>query len=348
MDTSIIHLSPEHFQPGKTCLLQSQSFLAETFRFGSGVCALQLRNARGHLTLLPYQGQQIWSAWMDGRELTMKSMFEQPYPTRDFLATFGGFLVHCGGSANGIPGQAGALHGQLPNAPYETAELVLGEDEYGCFIGLTGRYHYTVAFYDNYLARPMVKLYADAAVFRVSLDLHNLKQSPMEMSYLAHVNFRPVDGGRLVYSAPCTPQGMRVNTELGAHLKPGPGYQEFVEDLAAHPEKHLVLKPGQMYDPEVVLQVAYQAGADGWARQMQIHPDGSADIVRHRPAQLGRGVRWICRTPDQDAIGFEPSSGKGANGVITLAGRESFYCEIEVGRLEAEEVEMEEKLAAVE
>ena len=69
--------------------------------------------------------------------------------------------------------------------------------------------------------------------------------------------------------------------------------------------------------------------------------------MRHRPAQLGRGVRWICRTPDQDALGFEPATGKGPDGVISLAGRESFYCEIEVGRLGANEVQLDEKLAAV-
>jgi hypothetical protein len=51
--------------------------------------------------------------------------------------------------------------------------------------------------------------------------------------------------------------------------------------------------------------------------------------------------------PAAEALGFEPASRKGAEGVITLAGRESFYCEIEVGRLEANEAQLEEKLAAV-
>ena len=37
---------------------------------------------------------------------------------------------------------------------------------------------------------------------------------------------------------------------------------------------------------------------------MQVHPDGTADYIGHRPDQLDHGVRWICRTPDQDALGI--------------------------------------------
>ena len=58
------------------------------------------------------------------------------------------------------------------------------------------------------------------------------------------------------------------------------------------------------FDPEVVFYVDYLAGEDGWARTMQVHPDGSADVISHRPSQLDHGVRWISRTPDQDALGM--------------------------------------------
>jgi hypothetical protein len=59
-----------------------------------------------------------------------------------------------------------------------------------------------------------------------------------------------------------------------------------------------------MFDPEVVFYIDYQADADGWAHSIQVHPDGQADYIRHRPAQLNKGVRWICRTADQDALGL--------------------------------------------
>ena len=37
---------------------------------------------------------------------------------------------------------------------------------------------------------------------------------------------------------------------------------------------------------------------------MLVHPDGYASYARHRPEELNHGVRWISRTPDQDALGM--------------------------------------------
>ena len=65
-----------------------------------------------------------------------------------------------------------------------------------------------------------------------------------------------------------------------------------------------MLKPELTFDPEVAFAVDYMADAEGWAHSMQVHPDGSADYIRHRLSQLDSGVRWICRTPDQDALGI--------------------------------------------
>ena len=50
--------------------------------------------------------------------------------------------------------------------------------------------------------------------------------------------------------------------------------------------------------------IDYLADDEGWAHSMQVHPDGSADFIRHRPEQLDKGVRWIYRSPDQDALGI--------------------------------------------
>ena len=44
-------------------------------------------------------------------------------------------------------------------------------------------------------ARPEVRLYAGSSMFRVALAIENRKNSPMEFSYLAHINYRPVEGG---------------------------------------------------------------------------------------------------------------------------------------------------------
>jgi hypothetical protein len=285
----------------------------------------------------------------------MKSMFDQPHPTRTYLENYGGFLLHCGMTAMGVPTGTDShpLHGELPNAPYEKAWLTAGEDTEGLFLELSGEYHHTVAFNCNYTAQPAVRLYAGRATFPVSMTVTNLKKTPMEYMYLAHANFRPVDDSHLVYSAPYDPQHVRVRASIPSHVHPLPGYREFLEELAQDPQKHHVLKPGLGFDPEVVFFIEYCADEQGWAHTLQVHPDGTADYLRHRPAQLDHGVRWICRTPDQDALGMllpataEPegySAEKAKGNVKVLGPGETWKGEFEAGTLTAQEAKQIEAL----
>jgi len=356
---TIIHIAPQFFGEAEKALVEHGPLAASAFRFGSGVCGLRLKNELGQLVLLPFQGQQIWSAQFNGRELTMKSMFAEPQPTRQYLETYGAFLVHCGAMAMGVPGKEDShpLHGELPNAPYQRAYLVVGQDSKGRYIGLGGEYQHTVAFTCNYVALPLVKLYAASTLFDLSMTIRNLKRSEMELMYLAHINFRPVDNGRLVYSAPCTPQHVRVRKSIPSHVHPKPGYRELLEELQRHPEKHNLLSPDLLFDPEVVFTIDYLADQEGWAHSMQIHPDGSADYVRHRPAQLDKGVRWICRTADQDAMGLvlpataEPegySAEKAKGNIKVIPAGGEFRFEIEMGMLTpAEAQQVEAKIARI-
>ena len=169
---TIISLTPSQLHDCEETLVQHGELSASTFRFASGVCGLRLGNERGELVLLPFQGQQIWSALFDGRELTMSSMFDEPHPTRDFLATFGGFLLHCGVTTLGGPSPRGIdpLHGELPNAPYQLAHIIVGEDDRGPYIALGGQYRHTIAFSCNYAAEPLEKLYAGCALFHADQD----------------------------------------------------------------------------------------------------------------------------------------------------------------------------------
>ena len=238
------------------------------------------------------------------------------------------------------------LHGELPNAPYQEAFLQLGRDGYGEYLGLGGQYQHTVAFSTNYLARPMVKLYAGSSLIRIYLEVENLKNTEMDLMYLAHINFRPVSNGRLVYSAVCTPETVRVRKSIPSHVVPKPGYKEFLDSLAQHPEKHHVLAPDLMFDPEVVFMVDYKTDETGWAHTLQIHPNGSSDYVAHRPAELDHGVRWICRTADQEALGLilpataEPEgyhAEKEKGNIKVIQAHETFACEMVAGVLGIDE-----------
>ncbi len=344
MPQTLIHLTAAAFADRERLLVEHGLLTAGAFRFESGVCGLRLKNELGELIMLPFQGQQIWSAAFGGRNLTMQTMFREPRPTQVFLETYGGFLLHCGATAMGGPAKDDThpLHGELPNAPYGKAWLIAGEDRRGAYIGLGGEYEHKVFFSHHYVARPEVRLYAGASRFPVAITIQNLKRTPMDLMYLAHVNFRPVDNGRLVYSAPCTPEHVRVRRNIPAHIRPAPGYAEFLDELASHPERHNILTPGLAFDPEVVFYVDYLADETGWAHTMQVHPDGSADYLGHRPDQLDHGIRWISRTPEQDALGMvEPATAepegylaaKAKGHVRSLPGSTAVRFEIEPGYL---------------
>jgi len=354
-----VSLDPRFFSEKKRLFLESGALKATLFQYDSGVAAVQLENGVSELVMLPFQGQQIWSATFGGRNVTMKTMFDQPRPTSDYLQTYGGFLLHCGFTAMGVPTDEDdhPLHGELPNALFQHAWLVSGEDEGGAYIGLGGRYQHTVAFADNYTATPLVKLYAGAKEVHVSLCCRNCKKTPMDYMYLAHANFKPVEGARLVYSAKVTPQTVRVRRSIPGHVSTGPEYLDFLDRLGERPEEHHVFDESMTFIPELVFSIDYDADDQGWAHTLQVHPDGGADYVRHRPDQLPIGVRWICRTPDKDALGLvlpstaepEGKSAEMAKGnVKELEGGDEWRCDYVLGTLDAAEVgAVEEKIAEI-
>lgn len=339
-----IHLSPAQFNDKESELVQAGEFSASAFRFASGVCGLRMRNAVGEIVILPWQGQQIWSASFYGRKLTMVSMFDEPQPTQAYLATYGAFLLHCGATAMGVPTAEDThpLHGELPNAPYQSAFLEVGEDDSGPYMGLGGCYRHTVAFSCNYTAEPLVKLRAGSGIMDISLRLHNLMRNPMNWMYLTHINFRPVERARLVYSAPCDPEHVRVRQSIPSHISTPPGYREFLDRLANDPSLHNVFSSDLPFNPEVCFFLDYIADKDGWAHSMQILPDGSADYVAHQPAQLDHAVRWIANTGDQAAMGMilpataEPEgyhAEKEKGNLKVLPGGESVQIQLQVGAL---------------
>jgi hypothetical protein len=338
-------LHPDMFAADERVIVEHGGWRAATFRFRSGVAALRATDGPSELVFLPYQGQQIWSARLDGRDVGMISMFDEPQPTQEFLRTYGGFLIHCGMTAMGPPGPGDTHppHGELPNAPFQSAWIELGAGRTHAAITLSGSYRYTVGFNTNYVATPAVRLIEGSNRIDVSLSIENLKRTPMELMYLAHINFRPVDGSTLHQSAPADASRQRVRRSVPSHVKTPPGYREFLDALAHDPTMHHTLKPGLAFDPEVVFTIDYLADDHGWATSLQRLPDGSSDYVRHRPSELGQGVRWISRTPDQDCLGLVLPATAETEGLVaerakgnvrSLAGGDTFSCRYEIGVLD--------------
>ena len=61
---------------------------------------------------------------------------------------------------NPAPEDTHPLHGELANLPYASASLIMGHDEHGPWMGLTGSARYTIAFTHNYEICPSLKLHA--------------------------------------------------------------------------------------------------------------------------------------------------------------------------------------------
>lgn len=330
-------------------LASMAGFKLSTFRHDSGIEALRVRNRRGEIVVLPFKGHQIWRCVFDGRDLTMKSMFEEPVVTTTYLETYGAFFIHCGVTGMGAPGPSDrhALHGELPNAPYQKGWVALDETEGTVTIG--GSYRHTVAFSTNYLATSEYVMGEHSALLDVSLKVENLKRTPMDLMYLAHANFRPVDNGELIYTAPYTAEAVRVRRSIPAHIAAKPGYPEFLAELAVNPAVHHKLRPDLAFDPEVAFSIDMEPGADGFAHALQRRPDGTSDYIRYRPEQTARCIRWICRTPDQDAIGMAfPSTSetegytaeKKKGNVVSVGGGASWRVDMRMGLLTPAETEL--------
>ena len=344
-ESTVVDLGQIRFPGAETELARHGTLTASIFRYSSGVKALRIRNGAGVITLLPYHGQQIWDAEFLGRTLTMRTMFDAPVDTGDYLKNYGAFLLHCGATAMGNPGPGDThpLHGELPNAKYQTAALIIGEDGDGPFMGLTGTYHHKVAFTSNYTATPLLKLHAGATRIHMELAIRNLFHRPMDLMYLAHVNFRPADGGVLLDTVPDSAQHIRVRTKLPEFFTPTASHVQMIAELKADPARHRSIVAGRAVDPELVMGLDYQAGADGLAHSLQIHPDGTSDVVSHRPAELPRAVRWMTRTGDQDAMGLVLPSTAEADGytaekakgnVKSLAFQEEWLCRLSFGAMD--------------
>jgi len=226
----------------------------------------------------------------------------------------------------------------------DAAWLII-DDESGS-VTVTAQYQHTVAFSTNYNATISTTMSAGSALLDVSVVVDNLKQTPMDLMYLAHANFRPVDNGQLHYSANYSAQSVRVRQSIPGHVTPKPGYAEFLQQLAEDPTPHHILKPGLGFDPEVVFEIDLNADADGYSHALQKHPDGFSDYISYRPDQAPVCMRWICRTPDQDGLGvaFPATSGvegytteKAKGRVVNLAGGETWRIAMRMGHLTAAE-----------
>ena len=303
-----INLANVAFTDKPTLLAEDGEFKAVAFRYTTGVAALKVSNRRGSFTILPWMGQMIWRCDFDGRELAMKSMYDEPKDCKAcFNESYGCFMMHCGLTAMGNPTAEDTHvgHAELPIIRYKEAYLEFGKDKTGEYVAVGGTAFYDMCFTYNYSFSPRVVLRKGAAKIEIAATVKNLKDLPFEYYYLCHVNHRPIDGSRLLYTA--DPAKAIINHEVpdGYRKDWADATNAWLDEFDRNPAcGDRIGAKGESYRPEIVNCFMHHAAKDGWAYTMQLAPDGTAVYVKHDPKQLPYGTRWIARTVDEDALGM--------------------------------------------
>lgn len=311
-----IYLRKEMFSERPFSLIRSGDFHAIAFRYRSGICALEVRNAVCRYILLPFHGQQIWRYEVEGEEMTMRSMFDEPEDTELFEFSYGAFLIHCGLTAMGNPSEEDPhpLHGELPLAHYHSAWIETGEDENGSYIKTGGEFLFRNALETSYKYTPSIRLNADSCMLTANDTIENRRSQPFYFMYMSHINWRPFEGSRLIYGAPKDKEHIEVFREDFSDMlceEDAKKLDDYTLELMKDPSKaDIIDRDSQVYDPELCLCIHYTPDAEGWAHSMQQRPDGKACYVSFDTAYLPNAVRWMARTGEEDACGFAlPNTG---------------------------------------
>lgn len=307
MSEITLPLERRDFSTEARVLARTADFTVTAFAYPSGVAALRIENARGHLILLPFLGQMVWDAVFDGRRLTMGHVFPYPRAGASILDTYGAFAYHAGILRNGTPGPTDdhPLHGEMPVAAMDRAWLVFGQDAQGAWVELGGDCEYVRGFGAHYLASPRVRLGANEALFLIEMRVRNLSAHPMELMYMLHANFDFVAGAEIHQPAAWTPEAVKVRKVVPGHVTPSAEFLELLEDLDENPARMRRLSEPALYSPEQVFYITgLGTGTGGRTRQVMSLPEGDGFSISYRPADLPYCVRWIFNDGDAQVAAF--------------------------------------------
>ncbi len=339
-----LNLQKHFFSSDEQTLVEYGSFKVDAFRYSSGVEALKIENGKCSFVFTPFKGQQIWHFCVDGKELSMQTTVKEPKDTMVYLENYGGFLYHCGIISFGAPDATHPHHGEIPNAIYDKAYIVCDEDENGKYILLGGELNHDMAFVRKYKFAPEIKLYENESVFKINVEIENLRSYPMEYMYLCHINFRPFDGSELICSAKYDADHIKLYRSPGSD-KLLNYFDKLEKDFSI---MNKVGHSGECYDPEICFGIKYESDENNRAYTLQDMGDGAC-YVSHPADVLTNGVRWISRTNNEDSMGMVlPATAEHIgyanakeNGQLrVLEGNEKLSFVIEAGYIERKEKEI--------
>ena len=212
-----ISLLPKAFGAVERPLITADAGGVTGFRYPSGVEALRVRTDRLEVIVLPFTGQQIWRLAVDGEDMTMRTMFDEPLDVPVFGLSYGPFLMHCGLAGMGNPGPSDAHppHGELPLARYPSASIEVGEDEAGPWLAITGEFVHRVSHTMHYGFVPRITIRPGSPTLDLAAAIENRRGSALGYQYLCHLNWAH-GPGELVQPVPMTRDHFVLYPDAGA------------------------------------------------------------------------------------------------------------------------------------
>ena len=296
-----IPLNQALFTSEPAVVARSAAVTATAFRYDSGVAALTLETTRTSVELLPFMGQIIWDAVVDGTSLRMDNMFREPVPATEITQTYGCFAFHSGLLSAGCPSPEDdhPLHGEFSCAPMQEARLEIDDDG----ARIVSRYEYVMGFGHHYEARPWVRVEAGSATFDIGMEVENLSAyAPMPLQYMCHMNYAFVPGGTMAQNLP--EGAFELRRSVPAHVHPTPEWTRLNEDILAGRLDADSLTGAEAFDPEIVY---FADDLPRFGEDLEFtltSPAGRAFVTRFSSRDFPVATRWILHNPDQKVAAF--------------------------------------------
>jgi hypothetical protein len=296
----IVELQREFFKETSKIIFHNENITASIFQYPSGVEAIELKNTRGRMVILPYMGQMIWDLEFDGINLKMKNMFSQPKKVNNVVDTYGCFAFHSGLIRNGCPGPNDdhELHGEMPCADMDRAWLEITDEG----VKICGETEYVKGFGHHYLARPSVKIFNDETYIEINMTVKNLSGAEMPLQYMCHTNYAYLEDAEMKQHI--SSDAFKLRESVPAHVRPTEKWLNYNRRLLSGEETLSVLKQPEMYDPEIVF---FGDELDRYQQDAEfemVSPNGCTFFTKFSTEELKYATRWILHNSDQQVGAF--------------------------------------------
>ena len=296
----IVELQREFFGETSKVIFHNENITASIFRYSSGVEAIDLKNSRGRMVVLPYMGQVIWDLEFDGVDLKMNNMFSQPRKVSNIVDTYGCFAFHSGLIRNGCPGPDDdyELHGEMPCAEMDRAWLEITDEG----VKICGETEYAKGFGHHYLASPSVKIFNEESYIEINMTVRNLSGAEMPLQYMCHTNYAYLEDAEMKQNIPS--DAFKLRESVPAHVKPTEKWLNYNRKLLSGEETLSVLNQPEMYDPEIVF---FGDELDRYQQDVEfemVSPNGCTFFTKFSTEELNYATRWILHNSDQQVGAF--------------------------------------------